>query len=90
MTTDEMMPTRGAAYWLWEEEQQAQRAIDRLTSDIENFERQIVAARQKREDTGLIVVEMKAARSMIERSGLRVEMRDGLPHVSVDKVLADA
>lgn len=83
------MPTRGAAYWLWEEEQEARRRIDRLTEEVERLESEIVRARAKREDMRLVVVEMQSARSMIEASGLKVEMRDGMPHVSVDKVLTD-
>lgn len=76
-------PTRGAAYWLWEEEQEVQRSIERLTSEIEGLEAQIVKARDRRQSLRLAAVEMRAARGIIERSGLKVEMQAGVPVVSV-------
>ena len=79
-------PTRGAAYWLWEEEQAVERSIAKVLADIGDLESRLTAAQTRLADLRLVGIEMRAARSIIERSGLKVEMRDGLPHVSVDAV----
>lgn len=84
-----MTPTRGAAYWLWEEEQSVERAIAKLLDEITDAERRLEADRTRLADLRLVGIEMRAARSLIEASGLKVEMRDGLPNVSLDKVLTD-
>lgn len=86
-TLSTAIPKRGAAYWLWEEEQEVRRGIERQTGDIEGFEAKIVAARQKRQDLTLVAIEMAAARQLIESAGLKVEMRDGMPYVEIEKVL---
>ena len=74
----------GAAYWLWEQEQEISRSIDDLSGEIERLEAKIVDARGRRDKLRLVYAEMRAARQLIETSGLKVEKRGLNIHVSVD------
>lgn len=79
---DEM---RGVPYWLWEEEQETERFIDRLTTDIEDLERQIVKTRDKRDEARLRVVELRVARNLVTDAGIKVERVGTDVTVSVER-----
>lgn len=76
-----------AAYLLWEQEQEIERAITAKSERIEELESQIVTAREKRADLQLTLAEVKVAREIIEASGLRVERQGTDVHVSVERTL---
>lgn len=80
----------GVVYWLWEQEQDVERSISRLSDNIADLEREITEARRKRDELRLVVVEMHAARGIIERAGLKVERVAGQVQVSVDPEFAAA
>ena len=82
-------PTRGVPYLLWEQEQGLERSIERLTEDIEELERRIVRARERRDEHRLLIVELRTARSLVEQAGIKVERRGSDVNLSVERLLAE-
>ena len=78
---------RGVTYWLWEEEQAIQCAIEGRTEDTERLEADIVKARAKRDELRLLIVEMRAARQLLESAGLKVERIGSDINVSIERPL---
>lgn len=74
-----------APYWLREEAAQLDRDIERLTGEIEDLEKRIVNAREKRDTFRFHRAELNIAADFLDNSGFRVE-RDatGTVTVSVD------
>jgi phage shock protein A len=78
----------GAAYWLWEEEQQIERSIESFSTEIERLEEQIVRTRTRRDDLRLRALEMRTARSILEQADIKVERVGTEVHVSIDPTFA--
>jgi uncharacterized membrane protein YgaE (UPF0421/DUF939 family) len=74
-----------AQYVLREDAAELDRSIERLTSEIEDLEKKIVAAREKRETFRFHLAELRIAADFLDNNGFRVE-RDptGVVTVSID------
>lgn len=71
-----------AQFLLREEAAELDRSIERLTGDIEDLEKKIVAAREKRETHRFHRAEMRIAADYLDNTGFRVE-RDAVGQIVV-------
>jgi hypothetical protein len=74
-----------AQFLLREEAAELDRAEERLTGEIEDLEKKIVAAREKRETFRFHRAELRIAADYLDNSGFRVELDPaGVVTVSID------